>query len=135
MNRKRIEFQPIGTIRTPWRRRGEAPRQTGLAGGAEGTVEIHPDLAEGLEGLEGLERIWLIWQSDRCSRRPLKVKPPFDTSPKGVFATRSPARPNCIALSCVRLLEADAAAGRLKVADVDMLDGSPLVDIKPTSLS
>ena len=133
MKHTKIEFRAIGVIHTPWDQRGKAPRSTRQADGAEGTVELFEEFSAGAKDLEGFERIWLIWHTDRCRSGALTVQPPFNTPPKGVFATRSPSRPNCIALSCVRLMEVDDKAGRLRVTDVDMLDGSPLLDIKPYS--
>jgi len=133
MKHNKIEFRPIGLIHTPWSGQGKTPRSTNQAAGAEGTVELLGQFADGAKDLEGFERIWLIWHTDRCRSGSLVVQPPFDTPPKGVFATRSPSRPNCIALSCVRLTDVDVDSGLLSVLDVDMLDGSPLLDIKPYS--
>jgi tRNA-Thr(GGU) m(6)t(6)A37 methyltransferase TsaA len=102
----------------------------GLAGThAEGIVEVLPGLIEGLRDLEGFDRLWLIYQFDRASEVQLVVRPYLDTTVRGVFATRSPARPNHIGISMVRLLTVEGS--RLHVADVDMLDGTPLLDIKP----
>jgi len=124
-------FKPVGMIHTPFTDRSQAPRSTHAAGEAEGVVEVFEAYAAGLGGLEGWERIWLLWSPDRIEQGKLIVQPPFNTGPKGVFSTRSPSRPNPIALSCVRLLGIDGR--RLRVADVDMLDGTPLLDIKPYS--
>lgn len=88
-----------------------------------------PGLIEGLRDLEGFDRLWLIYQFDRASEVQLVVRPYLDTTVRGVFATRSPARPNHIGISMVRLLTVEGS--RLHVADVDMLDGTPLLDIKP----
>ncbi len=83
----------------------------------------------GLRDIDGFDRLWLIYLFDRASEAQLVVRPYLDTAEHGVFATRSPARPNKIGMSSVRLLRVEGP--RLFVADVDMLDGSPLVDIKP----
>ncbi|HHQ48521.1 MAG TPA: tRNA (N6-threonylcarbamoyladenosine(37)-N6)-methyltransferase TrmO [Acidobacteria bacterium] len=119
---------PIGVIRSPWTRRGEAPRQPPGSGG-EGRVELRPDLAPALADLDGFERIWLLYLLDRSTGWTLRATPPLDTRPHGLFATRSPNRPNPIGLSCVRLLGIEGAV--LRVAGLDVLDGTPLLDIKP----
>jgi len=126
-----MNFRPIGTIRTPFAEPSQAPITTTYSRGARGRVEVLPQFVEGLKDLAGFERIWLIWHAHRCGEAPLIVQPPFATPPKGVFATRSQSRPNALGLSCVRLLAVEA--GVLHVADVDMLDGTPLLDIKPYS--
>lgn len=124
-----IVFHPIGVIRTPYQRAAGTPIQSCFAEGVEGTIEVFAKFAAGLKDIEGFDRIWVVYAFDRASAPALRVKPYLDTAEHGVFATRSPARPNALGLSCVRLLEAQ---GRLlRVADVDMLDGTPLLDIKP----
>ena len=126
---KRAEIAPIGLIHTPFKHSDGTPIQ-GVAGkGAEGVVELLPDLIPGLRDLEGFDRLWLIYQFDRASDVQLVVRPYLDTTERGVFATRSPVRPNHIGISVVRLLQVDQ--NRLHVADLDMLDGTPLLDIKP----
>ena len=126
---KSAAIAPIGLIHTPFKHADRTPIQ-GIAGKrAEGVVEVLPDLIEGLQDLEGLDRLWLIYQFDRASDVRLVVRPYLDTTMRGVFATRSPARPNQIGISVVRLLMVEE--NRLHVADVDMLDGTPLLDIKP----
>ncbi len=94
-------------------------------------MEIFPEFREGLDDLQGYERIWLIFWCDRAKPFKLKVIPHGKTTYRGLFATRSPNRPNPIGLSAVRLLNVDSGTGRLLVMDVDMLDGTPLLDIKP----
>ena len=120
---------PIGIIRTPFQQATGTPIQSSVANGAEGTIELSPEFAPGLKDIEGFERIWLIYQFDRASEPQLLVRPYLDPTERGVFATRSPARPNRIGMSVVRLL--GIQGHRLKIADVDMLDGTPLLDIKP----
>ncbi len=120
--------RPIGVIHSPWTSREEAPRQP-PENGAEGTVELFPELAPALADLEGFERIWLLCLLDRAGPWTLRATPPLDDRPHGLFATRSPRRPNPIGLSCVRLLQVDGPT--LRVAGLDMLDGTPLLDIKP----
>jgi tRNA-Thr(GGU) m(6)t(6)A37 methyltransferase TsaA len=105
------------------------PIQSAVAGGAEGIIELLPELEPGLKDIEGFERLWLLYVLDRASEAQLVVHPYLDACEHGIFATRSPARPNHIGLSAVRLLGREG--NRLRVADVDMLDGTPLLDIKP----
>jgi tRNA-Thr(GGU) m(6)t(6)A37 methyltransferase TsaA len=100
-----------------------------VANGAEGTVELLPEFEPGLKDLEGFDRIWLIYQFDRALEPQLIVRPYLDLAEHGIFATRSPARPNKIGISPVRLL--GIQGNRLRIGDADMLDGTPLLDIKP----
>ena len=92
-------------------------------------MEILPEYTAGLKDLEGFDRIWLFYWFDRAIPGQLLVKPFLDQERHGVFATRSPCRPNAIGLSCVRLL--GVAGGRLNVSGLDILDQTPLLDIKP----
>jgi tRNA (adenine37-N6)-methyltransferase len=119
----------IGTIRTPFAASAGTPIQSRYAQGAEGTVEIFDEFAAGLKDIEGFDRLWLIYLFDRAVEAQLVVRPYLDNSQHGIFATRSPARPNPIGISSVRLLRVEGT--RLTVAGVDMLDGTPLLDIKP----
>jgi tRNA (adenine37-N6)-methyltransferase len=124
-----LAFTPIGRIRTPFTRAAGTPIQSSVANGAEGTVELFPEFELGLKDLEAFDRLWLMYQFDRASEPQLLVCPYLDPCQHGIFATRSPARPNKIGMSPVRLIGIDG--NRLHVADVDMLDGTPLLDIKP----
>jgi tRNA-Thr(GGU) m(6)t(6)A37 methyltransferase TsaA len=124
-----LEIRPIGTIRTPFARATGTPIQSSVSRGAEGRVELMPEFRAGLRDIEGFDRVWLIYCFDRASEPQLLVRPYLDPAERGVFATRSPARPNRIGMSPVRLLSVHD--GVLIVADVDMLDGTPLLDIKP----
>ena len=120
---------PIGIIRSPYREIAGTPIQPVFAADAEGEVEVFEAYAEGLRDLDGFERIWLVYAFHRAGPARLRLVPFRDTVERGVFATRAPCRPNAIGLSCVRLL---SVAGRvLRVAGVDVLDGTPLLDIKP----
>jgi len=124
-----VPVRSIGVIRTPFRTAEGTPIMPLYAEGAEGRVIVDQQWALGLQDVEGFERIWLIYWMDRAVLGALRVVPYRDTRKHGVFATRSPCHPNPIGLSVVRLL---ARRGRtLRVADVDMLDGTPLLDIKP----
>ncbi len=124
-----MRFEPIGTIRTPFRRQAGTPIQPFAAEGAEGTVEVNPAWAEGLADLEGFERIWLLYAFDRAGEPRMRVTPYLDRTARGLFAVRAPCRPNPVGFSAVRLLGIEDCT--LRVADVDMLDGTPLLDIKP----
>jgi tRNA-Thr(GGU) m(6)t(6)A37 methyltransferase TsaA len=122
-------MRPIGHIRTPFRQSAGTPIQTSAARNAPGSVILFPEFAGGLKDLEGFERIWLIYWFDRAAEPRLLVRPYLDNNERGVFATRAPARPNKIGMSPVRLLGIEGNV--LKIAGVDMLDGTPLLDIKP----
>ncbi len=125
-----ISVSAIGLIHTPFVRAQGTPIQTAGGDDVEGTIEIFAEFADGVKDLEGFERIWLLYNFDRASEPQLVVKPYLDPQhPHGIFATRSPARPNRIGMSAVRLLGIDGHV--LRVAGVDMLDGTPLLDIKP----
>jgi tRNA-Thr(GGU) m(6)t(6)A37 methyltransferase TsaA len=119
----------IDVIHTPFKSATGTPIQAAAGTDAQGVVELLPELIPGLRDLAEFERIWLIYLLDRASAVQLVVRPYMDTVERGVFATRSPARPNHIGLSTVRLLSVEE--NRLLIADVDMLDGTPLLDIKP----
>jgi tRNA-Thr(GGU) m(6)t(6)A37 methyltransferase TsaA len=119
----------IGLIHTPFQRSKGTPIQSAVAGGAQGIVEVFPEFAAGLRDVEGFERLWLVYLLHRAAGPNLIVRPYLDTQEHGVFSTRSPARPNHIGISVVRL--AGVEQNRLRVTDVDMLDGTPLLDIKP----
>ncbi|MFY9781260.1 MAG: tRNA (N6-threonylcarbamoyladenosine(37)-N6)-methyltransferase TrmO [Candidatus Baltobacteraceae bacterium] len=124
-----MHLTPIGTIRTPFRQATGTPIQPVRAAGTLGTVEIFAPFVAGLADLAGFERIWLIYWFDRAREARMRVIPYRDRVERGLFATRAPARPNPIGLSCVRLLRVEDAL--LHVAEVDILDGTPLLDIKP----
>ncbi|MEW6744818.1 MAG: tRNA (N6-threonylcarbamoyladenosine(37)-N6)-methyltransferase TrmO [Planctomycetota bacterium] len=124
-----MQLKTIGIIHTPFHRPEGTPIQPSLSPGTEGWVEIFAPYVAGLKDLAGFERIWLLTWLDRVTEERLIVVPFLDKVERGVFATRAPSRPNPIGLSCVRLLEVRKHI--LRVQDVDMLDGTPLIDIKP----
>jgi tRNA (adenine37-N6)-methyltransferase len=124
-----ITYTPIGTIHSPFREISGMPIQPNGARGIRGTVEIHAPYREGLRDLDGFERVILIYAFHRCTDHRLTVTPFLDTTPRGVFATRSPKRPNAIGLSVVRLMGVTGTT--LAIEDVDVLDGTPLLDLKP----
>ena len=120
---------PIGHARTPYTATKEIPKGLGAQHDAEGRLEVLPMYAEGLQDIEGFSHLVVLWVFDRSDGFDLIFTPPADDRPHGVFATRSPRRPNPIALSVVELLGRDGAV--LRVRGVDMLDGTPILDIKP----
>jgi tRNA (adenine37-N6)-methyltransferase len=125
----RFAFAPIGTVHSPFTDTSQIPKGPGAQHVAEGTLEIRPDLAEGLTDIDGFSHLYVIWVFDRSEGYQLLSTPPTDTRPHGVFATRSPRRPNPIALTVVRLVGRNG--NTLTVRGVDMLDGTPILDIKP----
>ena len=124
-----ISFEPIGAVRSPYRETTEIPKGPGAEHRAEGTLEIKPELAAGLADIEGFSHLYVIWVFDRAAGVELTACPPTDDRPHGVFATRSPQRPNPIGLTVVRLLGREGTT--LRVSGVDMLDGTPILDLKP----
>jgi tRNA-Thr(GGU) m(6)t(6)A37 methyltransferase TsaA len=126
---KKIVYEPIGVIHSPFRDTKGMPIQPSGAKGIAGTVEINPEYVEGLQDLEGFSYIFLIYHFHLSKDYSLKVKPFLDDKPRGVFATRAPRRPNPIGISVVRLLKIEKNI--LHIEDVDIVDGTPLLDIKP----
>jgi len=125
----KIEYQPIGIVNSPFTTTEGMPIQPLRAERALGSVVVDPEYAEGLTDLEGFSHIILLCHLHRARPYQLKVVPFLDTVARGLFSTRAPSRPNPIGLSLVRLLEIDG--NTLKIADLDLLDGTPLLDIKP----
>ena len=124
-----MNIQPIGIIHSPFRQADGTPIQSCMAKDIEGAVELFPEFVPALQDLDGFERIWLLYWFDRSVGSRLVVKPYLDSVEHGVFATRSPCRPNPIGLSCVRLLGIEGR--RLHVGELDILDQTPLLDLKP----
>ena len=124
-----IEFRPIGVIRTPFTTVDGMPIQASAAEGASGRIELDPGYVDALQDLDGFSHIILLYHLDRTGPARMHVTPYLDDREHGLFATRSPARPNPIGLSTVRLVS--IAGNVLEIADVDILDGTPLLDIKP----
>ena len=125
----KIEYQPIGVIHTPHTRKSDTPIQPSRAKGIRGTIRLLAEYADGLDDLDGFSHIILLYHFHESSGYRLKVKPFLDSQVRGLFSTRAPWRPNLIGLSIVRLVE--IAGCTLTVQDVDMLDQTPLLDIKP----
>ena len=124
-----IVFKPIGKIISPFRSIKEMPIQPAGAKGIQGKVIIFPEFAEGLKDIDGFSHIILLYYFHRVKSSKLTVVPFLDSKPRGIFATRAPKRPNPIGLSVVRLL--DRKNNVLNIENVDILDGTPLLDIKP----
>jgi tRNA-Thr(GGU) m(6)t(6)A37 methyltransferase TsaA len=124
-----ITCRPIGILRTPHTQPTATPIQPVFAQGIPGRAEILPEYVDGLKDLDGFSHIYLIYHFHKAGPAQLVVTPFLDTRPHGVFATRAPVRPNGIGLSIVRLVRIEG--GVVHLEDVDMLDGTPLLDIKP----
>jgi tRNA-Thr(GGU) m(6)t(6)A37 methyltransferase TsaA len=124
-----MEVKPIGIIHSPFNKPDGMPIQPVFAKDSEGIVEIYEPYRQGLKDLEGFERIWLLYWFHKARDPRLIVKPYIDNTERGLFATRAPARPNPIGISSVRLLSIEA--GSIRVAELDILDGTPLLDVKP----
>ena len=124
-----ITFAPLGLIHTPFVSIQGMPIQSVGATGVSGWIEMDPAYESGLRDLDGFEYLILIYHLHRVGTGSLTVTPFLDNQPRGVFATRSPKRPNALGLSIVKLIGVDGL--RLDIEDVDMLDGTPLLDIKP----
>jgi tRNA-Thr(GGU) m(6)t(6)A37 methyltransferase TsaA len=124
-----IKINPIGVIHSSIIQAEGAPIQPVFAKDSEGIVEIYEPYRQGLKDLEGFERIWLLYWFHKASAPRLIVKPFLNKSERGLFATRAPARPNPIGISSVRLLSIEN--GDIRVAELDILDSTPLLDIKP----
>ena len=124
-----VSYRPIGTIHTPFQGIEQVPIQPAAATGIRGTVEVSAEFAAGLQDLEGFSHVILLYHFHRVTQVKLTVVPFLDDRPRGVFATRAPSRPNPIGLSIVRLLGIEGNV--LHVENVDIVDGTPLLDIKP----
>lgn len=121
--------RPIGFVASPFKRTSEVPKGLGAKHEAEGVLKILPEFAPGLTDVEGFSHLIVLWEFDRSEGFELLGTPPSDNRPHGVFATRSPRRPNPIGMTTVQLLRREGAD--LYVRGVDMLDGTPILDIKP----
>jgi len=126
---KSVKYKPIGVIRSPFQDVEGVPIQPCGASGVLGTIEMEPHLEPGLKDLSGFSHIILIYHFHASKGYVLEVKPFLDDSLRGVFSTRAPRRPNPIGLSVVRLVAVERCT--LRIQDVDVLDGTPLLDIKP----
>lgn len=122
-------FQPIGTIHSPFTDTHNVPIQPTAAAGVRGSIEVSSEVAEGLKDLAGFSHVILLYHFHRVTQTRLMVVPFLDDVPRGVFATRAPSRPNPIGLSIVRLLGIEG--NTMEIENVDIVDGTPLLDIKP----
>lgn len=129
MSGSSVSYEAIGVIRSEHITAEETPIQPVYAMGSTGRVEVLPAFADGLRDLEGFSHIYLIYHMHKASAARLAVQPFLDDAERGVFATRAPCRPNAIGLSIVRLVRRDGNV--LHVDGLDVLDGTPLLDIKP----
>ena len=121
--------RPIGFVRSPYKEAGEVPKGLGAKHEAEGALELLPEFELGLTDIEGFSHLFVLWEFNRAQGFDLLGTPPSDDRPHGVFATRSPRRPNPIGLTVVELLRREGLL--LHVRGLDMLDGTPILDLKP----
>ncbi len=122
-------MRPIGTVHSPYTETAQIPHGPGAKHEAEGVLQILPEFEAGLKDIEGFSHLFVLWVFDRVEGFALTATPPSDTRPHGVFATRSPRRPNPIGLTVVQLLKREGP--RLRVRGIDMLNETPLLDLKP----
>jgi tRNA-Thr(GGU) m(6)t(6)A37 methyltransferase TsaA len=124
-----VVYKPIGIIHSPFNNLEEMPIQPSSDASRPGTVEIYPEFVDGLKDLEGFSHIYLIYHLHKVNKSRLVVTPFLDKEPHGIFATRAPSRPNPIGLSLVKIVGLEG--NLIHVDQVDVLDGTPLLDIKP----
>lgn len=124
-----VSMRPVGYVRSSYTDTSQIPKGLGAKHSEEGVLEILPEFEEGLLDIEGFSHLFVIWAFHRSAGYELTGRPPSDDRPHGVFATRSPRRPNPIGLTVVELLRREGR--RLHVRGIDMLDGTPILDIKP----
>jgi tRNA (adenine37-N6)-methyltransferase len=122
-------MRPIGFVRSAFTETRQIPKGLGAKHEAEGILELNPEFEPGLADIEGFSHLFVIWAFDRSEGFSLVATPPSDNRPHGVFATRSPLRPNPIGLTVVELLRREGRV--LHVRGIDMLNGTPILDIKP----
>ena len=120
---------PIGYVKSPYQNTKEIPKGLGAKHDAEGILEILPQFEAGLKDIEGFSHLFVLWVFDQAQGFDLVGTPPTDDRPHGVFSTRSPRRPNPIGLTVVELLGREGSL--LHVRGIDMLDGTPILDLKP----
>lgn len=129
MSKSNVSYNPIGVIHSEHIAAEQTPIQPVYAEGCKGRAEIFPEFAAGLQDLDGFSHLYLIYHFDRSGSAKLMVKPFMENVERGVFATRSPRRPNAVGLSIVELVRREG--NMLHLNGVDILDGTPLLDIKP----
>jgi tRNA (adenine37-N6)-methyltransferase len=126
---KQVQYNPIGIIHSPFKELHGMPIQPVGARGVKGTIELEKEYETGLKDLDGFSHILLIYHFHLCNGHSLEVKPFLDKVKRGIFATRAPKRPNPIGISVVRLEKIEGST--LHISNVDVVDGTPLLDIKP----
>jgi tRNA-Thr(GGU) m(6)t(6)A37 methyltransferase TsaA len=126
---KKITYTPIGTIHSPFKELAGIPKQPEMGHGVEGVVEVFPEYLEGLEHIEKFRFIKLIYHLHKSNGFELKIKQTGEGQLRGVFSTRAPRRPNSIGISVVKLIRVEGA--KIHIRDLDILDGTPLLDVKP----
>ncbi|MFQ6038925.1 MAG: tRNA (N6-threonylcarbamoyladenosine(37)-N6)-methyltransferase TrmO [Candidatus Aminicenantales bacterium] len=128
-----MKFTPVGIVHSPFKKKDDIAIEKCIDPGGfddvHGELEIYPAYSKGLEDIDGFSHLFVLFLFHRAERGHLLVRPPHDRKERGVFSTRSPHRPNPLGLSVVRLLERSGST--LKVAGVDMIEGTPILDIKP----
>jgi tRNA-Thr(GGU) m(6)t(6)A37 methyltransferase TsaA len=124
-----VTMTPIATVRTPFTETAQIPKGLDARHDTEGIIDVDPAFEPGLQDIDGFSHLYVLWHFHRVDGYDLTAYPPSDDRPHGVFATRSPRRPNPIGLTVVALLRREGT--RLHVRGVDMLDGTPVLDIKP----
>ncbi len=129
MNDEKFDFQPIGLILSPYKELSKIPIQPVFCEGIEGKVILNPRYVDGLKDLDGFTHIYLFYYFNRSQKTCLRVKPYISDEEHGIFATRAPHRPNKLGMSLVRLVRVEDNI--IYVSDIDILDGTPLLDIKP----
>ena len=130
MYKRQIQYRSIGTVHSPYKKLENIPKQPSTVEGNAAIVELYPEYIKGLQGIEKYSHIVLVCHLHLSERYSLKLQPYGGEKPlRGVFATRAPARPNAIGISVVRLTKVNG--NRLYLADIDLVDGTPLLDIKP----
>jgi tRNA-Thr(GGU) m(6)t(6)A37 methyltransferase TsaA len=126
-------MKPIGYIRCSYSDTKQVPKGLGTVHTMEGVLEVLPEFEKGLQDIEGFSHLYIIWVFDKAQGCELVGKAPTDDRPHGVFSTRSPRRPNPIGLTRVELIKREGAS--LHLRGIDMLDGTPVLDIKPYTSS
>ena len=125
----KICYKPIGIIHSPFKKSKGTPIQPTASAGTEAEIELFPEFADGLKDLEKFSHIFLIYHFHLSKKAALQVKPFMDDREHGIFAIRAPSRPNPIGISVVRITKIENNI--IFVKDIDILDGTPLLDIKP----
>lgn len=133
MTGRGLRFRPVGVVRSPYKEPSDLPSPAfappRFLASVTGEIVVFPEFAEGLKGLEGFSHIIVLFHFHRASGSKLTVVPPGQSRPRGVFATRSPHRPNPLGMTILKLLGRDGRV--LEVAGLDLVDGTPILDIKP----